>query len=115
MSDYKVIKTNVIPRFTEVRLYDETVEHVREGHPEVPLELPCVQTAVENAISNPTHVENSHANSVVFVDAHTTNRSGDPLRVPVKGIADTTSGRVKSVYFASTSSLVDPIWRRKDG
>ncbi|MBV8473538.1 MAG: hypothetical protein JO107_16955 [Hyphomicrobiales bacterium] len=80
MTEYKVFSTKILPTLEEVRLYDETVEHVKESHgdgdfansPQMP--LPCILDAVGNAIVNPTHVERSYGNSVVFVDAASTNR-----------------------------------------
>ena len=54
--DYKVIKTSAFPLIGEVRLYAETIKHVKENHPEV-LRLPSISTAVENTIVNPTHIE----------------------------------------------------------
>jgi hypothetical protein len=111
MSDYKTIPTSVIPALTSVRLYGETVEKVRVDHPEVPVLLPCVMTAIERTIENPTHVEKSYNNSYVFQDADSQNKSGDPLRVAVK-IIDGTSGRVKSFYFASPNQSIVPIYRR---
>jgi hypothetical protein len=113
MTDYRVIKTGAIPAVTEVRLYDETLDHVREDHPEVPIELPCMASAVERAITQPTHVESSHGGSFVFVDEESTNASGDPLRVPVKPIVGT-SARVRTVLFAEADTPDDKIvYRRK--
>jgi hypothetical protein len=108
---YIVISTAIIDELTEVRLYDETVGHVKERHPEIPIELPSMTTATAGAIANPTHVEETYDQSYVFVDAETTNRSGDPLRVPVK-VIEGTSGRVKTVYFASTEGERKIVWRR---
>jgi hypothetical protein len=110
---FKVIKTGILSQLTEVRFYDETVDHVKAEHPEIPIELPCVSTAVENAIVNPTHVESSYSNSYIYVDGGTTNASGDPLRVPVKGVSGN-SGRVKTVYFASGNTTPNIIWKRGD-
>jgi hypothetical protein len=111
--EFKIIKSTVIDGLEEVRLYDETVDKIRRNHPEVPIELPSLHAAVENAIIQPTHVESSHEGSYVFVDSETTNRSGDPLRVPVKPLGSG-SGRVRTAYFASTATR-PIIWRRKDG
>jgi hypothetical protein len=108
---YKLISTSVYPGVTEVRLYAQTVEHVKEHHPEIPLELPCISAAVEQCIVSPTSVEASYSNSVIFVDTDTTNASGDPLRIPVK-IVEGTSGRVKTIYFASTEDQPQTLWRR---
>ncbi|WP_341912834.1 hypothetical protein [Ferrovibrio terrae] len=110
MTDYKVIKTNVVPGLTEVRFYQETVGHIRERHPEVPIELPSIEGALASAISDPTHVEKSYGGSYVFVDANSTNRSGDPFRVAVKPVEEG-SGRVRTAYFASTDHEPEIIWR----
>lgn len=111
MPDFRTIPTKVIGNVSEVRFYEETVQHVRENHPEVPIILPCVQNAVENAISSPTHVEASHSNSYVYVDAGTTNASGDPLCVPVKSVHEN-SARVKTVYFAERPAGAKIVWRK---
>ena len=113
MTDYYVIFTNILPDVAEVRFYEETVDHVIAEHPEVPIELPSIRTAVGSAITNPTHIESSYNNSLVFVDANTTNASGDPLRVPVKQVSGN-SARVKTVYFASSTGEPNIIWRRED-
>lgn len=78
----------------------------------MPIELPCIKMAVTNALQKPTHVEKSYSNSYVYVDKDTANDSGDPLRVPVKGVTGTL-GRVKTIYFASTGDR-EVIWRRED-
>lgn len=109
--NFVTIKTTAIPAVTEVRLYAETEQHVREEHPEIPIDLPSVHSAVQKAVEEPTHVEESHADSYVYVDATSTNASGDPLRVPIKLVADT-SARVKTAYFAATPAGANVIWRR---
>ena len=108
------IMTAVIAELAEVRLYGETVDKVRFGHPEVPAHLPSVVAAVANAVTNPSFVERIDDENYVYVDTRTTNASGDPLRVPVKRI-EGTSGRVKSFYFASSERPVRVIWRKADG
>ena len=108
---YRVIKTNVLPQLTEVRLYEDTVEKIARGHREVPIELPMMQDAIATAVANPTHVESSYRGSYVYVDAESTNASGDPLRVPVKPI-EGTSGRVRSAFFASSEDNPEIVWRR---
>jgi hypothetical protein len=108
---FKLITTNVLGTLTEVRIYSETVAHIQEEHPEVPILLPSIETAVTKTLQNPTHIEGSYGNSVVFVDSETTNSSGDPLRVPVK-IINGTSGRLRTVYFATPSGPKNVIWRR---
>lgn len=109
---YKIIRTEVLSNVTEVHLYEETIEHVKSNHPEVPIELPSIDASVENAIVNPTHVEVSYNNSYVFVDANSTNSSGDPLRVPIKVVTGT-SGRVKTIFFG-TAAPKPIVWTRDE-
>lgn len=69
---------------------------------------------IKNAVGTwPYYVEKSYNDSFVFVDAGSTNFSGDPLRIPIKQIVGTTSGRVKTFYYAATSDTADIIWRRQ--
>lgn len=102
MTEFRIIRTSVIGNISEVRLYDETLEHVKQNHPEVPIELPSLLIAITNAVQQPTHVEVSHTSSYVFVDDGSTNASGNPLRVPVK-VIEGTSGLIKTVFFSDTS------------
>lgn len=112
MSDeFTLIKTAVFSGVTDVRFYDDTIEHIKENHPEVPILLPSIYSGVERCLLQPTHIEGSYGNSYVFVDAQSTNASGDPLRVPVK-IVEGTSARVKTVLFASSSGTPNIVWRR---
>ena len=110
---YESIETNIVDTVETVRLYEETIADLKTKHPEIPVELPSIRQAVRNAVQNPTHVEQSSGESFVFVDSETTNRSGDPLKVPVKLIEDT-SARVRTVYFASSTAERNIVWRRTD-
>jgi len=111
MSDeFTLIKTTVFSGVTEVRFYSDTLPHILE-HEEIPILLPSVFGSIEQTIINPTHIESSYRNSYVFVNAETTNWSGDPLRIPVK-IIEGTSGLLKTVYFASSSGVPNIVWRR---
>jgi hypothetical protein len=112
MSDeFTLIKTTVFSGVTDVRFYDETLEHIREEHPDIPILLPSIYGAVSQALINPTHIEASYKNSYVFVDAESTDASGGPLRIPVR-IVEGTSGRVTTVYFAETTGDRTVVWRR---
>jgi len=103
VSQFKAIPSRVFPAVVEVRIYQDTIEHIRNNHPEIPVELPSFQQAIENAITHPSWIESSRPNTYVFVDKRSSNRSGDPLRVPVK-IVSGTSGRVLTAFFASSPS-----------
>ncbi|SHE69154.1 hypothetical protein SAMN02745157_0722 [Kaistia soli DSM 19436] len=106
-----IIRTEIISSIDEVHLYDTTLAHIHEGHPEVQVYLPSILNAIEQAIVSPTFVELSYGNSLVFVDESSTNHSGDPLRVPVK-IVQGTSGRVKTAFFATTQQGGNILWSR---
>jgi hypothetical protein len=110
---FVLVKTTAVPAVTEVRFYADTEQHIRDEHPEVPIDLPSIYGAVRKAVEAPSHVEKSYANSYVFVDKTSTNASGDPLRIPVKVVGTSTSARVKTVYFASTPSGANVVWRAK--
>jgi hypothetical protein len=113
VSQFKVIHTKVFPGVAEARIYQDTIKHIRKNHPEIPVELPSFQQAIENAIIYPSWIETSRPNTYVFVDKRSSNRSGDPLRVPVK-IVFGTSGRVLTAFFASSPSQSVMLWRNED-
>jgi hypothetical protein len=108
---FTLIKTAVFAGVTDVRFYDETLGHIREHHPEVPILLPAIYASVSQCIVNPTYIEASYKNSFVFVDAESTDASGGPLRIPVR-IVEGTSGRVTSAYFAHVTGSPNIVWRR---
>lgn len=114
MNDFLVIATSIIPEVTVVRLYEETTEHIKQNHPEVPVELPSIQYAIEKVISEPSRVERGHQNSYIYVHTGMTNRSGDPLRIPVR-VVEGTSARVTTAFFATKlETEVDIVWRRDE-
>jgi hypothetical protein len=107
---YTLIKTSVFPGVTDVRLYPEVLEHIRNEHPEVPIELPSIYSSIERTIIAPTHIQKSYKNSFVFMDVNTTNASGDPFRIPVR-LVEGTSGRITTALFAAPPSSAIVIWR----
>lgn len=112
MTGYIVIVSGTIPEVTEVRVYDQALDHVKQRHPEVPIELPSLSYALEKAISDPSHVETSRTGHYTYVHAGMTNYSGDPLRVVVKVIQET-SARMQTAYFASrTGTSFNIVWTR---
>ena len=117
MTDYKEFKTSVIPEVETVRLYDETLQHVVDNHPEIPRivpGLPSIMHAVEQTVCNPTHVERTRSNAYMYVNEGATNASGDPMRVPVK-VVEGTAGLVKTFYFASSENVnANVVWRRDE-
>ena len=110
---YVTIQTSVIPEVSEVRIYESTIQHVIDHHPEIGrnIHLPVFRAAVHSTLENPTSVEPSHNNSFVFVDENTTDVRGQPLRVPVRVVTGT-SARMKTAYFASRSVPIVPIFPR---
>jgi hypothetical protein len=115
LADYRIFLTSVYDLITEARLYEDTIGHIISEHPELPIELPSMLLAIKAAIANPSWIEASRTNvkSFIFVDANTTNRSGDPLRIPIKLIVGT-SGLVKTAYFAKSPTFPRIIWRRNN-
>jgi hypothetical protein len=110
---FTTIGTAAIPQITEVRLYEETVDHANE-HVEVPAGLPSMVAAVGDAVSNPTHVEKSYSDSYVYVSSTSTDADGYPLRVPVK-IVSGTSARVKTYFFGKAEDEVEIVYGEASG
>jgi hypothetical protein len=110
-----VVTVTAITEVATVHLYESTLLHVEVEHPEVRPLLPSIVAAVTTAISNPTRVEHSRPTSYVFVDETTTNAEGYPLRVAVRPVPGTNSGRVTTFYFASTEDVPSVIYRRASG
>ncbi len=98
---FRVIKTTAISNITEVRYYDETIEHIREQHAEFSSYFPSLDHAICDAIENPTHVYQAstspQSSGFRYVSSSTTY-DDNLLVVIVKPIA-TTSGLVKTAYF----------------
>jgi hypothetical protein len=111
---YVIVPISAPLSLTEVRIYESTIAHASKHLAEFPTDMEQMVEAVRHGLMHPTHLEGSYGDSIVFIDAGTTNFSGDPLQVPVKPIAGTTSGRVRTFYFGSVSSTANIIWRRPD-
>ena len=110
--DFLVIST-VIPGVSSVRLYLETIEHIRERHPEV-VDLAGVDGIVAT-VSTPTRVHDGNTDpGETFVFVSDNVRYGNAsLHVPVKWV-DGTSGRVRTAIFKSGSSTSQVLWRVAD-
>ena len=110
---YFVVNT-AFPLVTEVRVYAETIDHIRDEHPEIPIELPSLIHGMTNTLEQPAYIEQGNRpNTYVYVDPTSTNASGDPFRVPVKIISGT-SALVKTAFFASPENPPLIVWRRGD-
>ena len=109
---FEIIKTSIISNIEEVRFYTDTVDHIIEEHPDVPILLPSLMGAISTAITAPTQIFQTRDRSFVFVDENTTNSAGDPFRVPVR-IVSGSSGRVCTAHFAQSASMKNLIWGNK--
>ena len=111
-----IITVTSTPEVATVHLYEETLVHVQERHPEVQPLLPTIVAAVETAVFSPTRVEQDRPNAFTFVDENSTNAEGDPFRVAVRLVPGTErSARVTTFYFASTDYVPNTIFRRENG
>jgi hypothetical protein len=114
-TDYVVVETTAIPQLSEVRFYDETKEHIAEGHPEFRTWIPSLEHAVTDTVANPTAVYRSRTlpeTSVVYESLNNTFE-GNPCTVPVRIIADSTSGRVTTAMFKK-GKHGDMLWSGDD-
>lgn len=106
-NDYKVLSVVGNAPFRQVLLYPETVRKVGLGHPEVPIGMPFMDDAIENAIVTVPELQKSHGNTYVIVDRKTTDHGGLPMRVSVSMYKDTDSARWTSTYFAEIEAEDD--------
>jgi hypothetical protein len=114
---FKLIPVTAVPGLVEVRVYDELHEHVRNQHQEISrtfLDTESFEQAIESAISDPCLVYSSYNNSYLFVNEQTTNWAGHPICVPVKVVANSNSGYVKTVFFGTARQTKDLVFRRED-
>lgn len=113
-SNYKSISVAGWPGLTTVHLYEETMEHIAEEHPEFRLQLPSQLEGLMSAIAAPTRIHASTTDpkrSVVLVGESFTYFD-DPVHVPVRIIAGT-SGRVITAYFSSETYSGRILWSAK--
>jgi len=113
--DFRVVTVTCISQVTEVRVYEETAKHVLDRHPEISrtfVGIPTFDAAIDKALTDPTYVGRSHSNSYVFVDEDSTNWAGEPLRIPVKVFANTTSAHVKTVFFGTSEEGDDLVYKK---
>lgn len=112
-TDYRVVETSVIPAVSHVRIYDETLTHIAEEHPEFDPFLPSLEHAIIDALANPTSVRASNAayggTSYKFT-SEDHKRGNNQLVVPVKVVSGT-SALVKTAYFADAVTG-DVVWSR---
>ena len=109
--DYSVIISDAISQVSEVRFYDETLEHVAEQHPELRIILASIRAASENVAANPTRVHASTTRpdrGFVFVSENTTYK-GNWLHVPVL-VVDERSARWVTSYFSDDASPGPLVW-----
>lgn len=113
-TDYRVIETSAIPEISHVRIYDETLPHFGDGHPELRLVTPSLEGAIHDTISQPTEVYASNPPHVSSYKFCSTNHlhGNNPLVVAVK-VVEGTSALCKTAYFTSTVTGTK-IWRRDD-
>jgi hypothetical protein len=115
--EFRVIRASTSSNFAEVRLYDETLsEHIPEHHPEIKLAGTALGAilmadAIEEAVTNPTKIHESASSpgSQVFTCNRVTHQ-GNPIVVPVRKLAGSTSGRVTTAYFADNEYPGTLIW-----
>jgi hypothetical protein len=113
--DYIHVSVIGPPQLTEARLYDETLEHIAQSHAEFQLQLPSQQTALVDAVANPTALYDSTTapgKSVVLVSESFTHLD-DPVHVAVK-LVEGTSGRVQTAYFSSRTPGGRLLWSAGD-
>lgn len=114
--DRKVIKTiNCgFPEFVEkVDLYDSTLAHIEENHPEEARRLPEIISTIEGDATS-IHKSKTHPTAIIFVNENSTRESnGDPLRIPVKVYGENKPGIISTAYFSGSSDPGPVLWSKK--
>lgn len=107
--DYTVILIPGLPSLTEVRLYDETWDQITTKHPEF---TSSQRDALEDAIATPTaiHASTTDPEKAVVIVSNSFTYLEHPVVVPVRRVPDTTSGRVTTAYFSSSTSPGPILW-----
>ena len=108
---YVDIETNAIPEVSKVRLYDSTIPHIVEGHPELDPFLPSFEHAIIDTISFPTYVWASSKKAIKpswFFESDNHRLGSANMTVVVK-VVESTSAVLKTAYFSSNSSAPLPI------
>ena len=111
---YTSVPVPGFPGLTDVRLYDSTLEHIREEHSEFRLLLPSHVEGIKEGLSKPTAIHDSgtQAKSFVFVSNKFTNQDND-IHIAVRHV-EGTSGRVQTAYFSSGPPTGTLLWKAKD-
>jgi len=103
----KVIPSGVPELYPDVKIYDTTLEKIRAKHPEEYARL----QEIYQTIQAPTRVHKSKTNprSITLLNSNATSAAGDPLRVPVKIVSDT-SAIMTSAYFTEVNDQGPLLW-----
>ncbi len=113
--EYRTVLVDCVPGLTQVRIYEETLQHVIDNHPEISRTFVgtfSFDFAIDAAIADPSRVEKSYANSVVFFHESSTNWEGKPLVVPVKILPEMQSGYMKTAYFGTSDAPGELIYKK---
>lgn len=111
---YSLIVTTAISAVSEVRFYEETVDHIVEEHPEFAGELPSVIGSIGQTVSKPSAVYHSRTapGKGYVYESNGNTLAGAPMYVAVR-VVQGTSARVATAYYSSESYKGDLAW--KDG
>lgn len=113
-SGYVVVETTAIAQIAQVRVYDETLPHLGEGHPELSHVIPSLEHAIHDTISQPSEVYESNPPHVASYKYRSENHSyGNNHMVVAVKVVEGTSALLKTVYFSSEvkGTLV---WRQQN-
>lgn len=111
-SGYLRVESTAVPNVSEVRLYSDVWEHIRQRHPEVDA---IGKEGVLQTVQSPSRVYLSNTDpdrGYVFASSDL-KYIDHPLLVPVKTV-EGTSGRVVTAYFSRNPYAGDLIWERDD-
>ena len=107
----KVVTSGVPELYPDVNIYDTTLEHIKDDHPEEFSHLDIVYQTIEKP--HRVHKSKTNPRSVILINEECTSASGDPLRVPIKVIS-ATEAIMSTAYFSSSTDQGPLLWSKQD-
>lgn len=103
----KVIASGVPELYPPVDIYDTTLEHIKDNHPEEFLRLDEVYSTIEQP--DRVHKSKTHPRGLTLINDSCTSSSGDPLRIAIK-VVSSTEAILSTAHFSSATDQGQHLW-----
>jgi hypothetical protein len=113
----KVIKSPIPHVYPPVKVYQTTIEHIKERHPhEAEHHLAAIFSTIERPYR--VHRSKTHPGGLVLINERVASSRGHPLRVAVKLLDTPEDGReaiLQTAHFHKSKTWGALIWQRDSG